>query len=228
MAKRLTEIQKKLIINDFVNGVTINQLSKKFSCTKLTIVRNLKKNLSESKYNSILKKNKNSKINLTETKITKSQLASDSKENDILINEGTNLVENISNEIDNYEPFLETTFFEIAPLDYDINNETQKDLSSISISEIDFPKIVYMIVNSKIELETKLLGDYPDWQFLSHDELKRKTIEIFFDLKVAKKFCNREQKVIKVPNTDVFRIVSPILISRGISRIVCPDKLVAL
>ena len=42
--------------NDFVNGVTIDQLSKKFSCTKLTIVRNLKKNLSESKYNSIFKK----------------------------------------------------------------------------------------------------------------------------------------------------------------------------
>ena len=46
---------------------------------------------------------------------------------------------------------------EIAPLDYEINNETQKDLSSISISEIDFPKIVYMIVDKKIELEIKLL-----------------------------------------------------------------------
>ena len=228
MAKRLTEIQKKVIINDFVNGVTVVQLSKKFSCTTLTIVRNLKKNLSESKYNSILKKNKTSQINLTETKITTNQLASDSEENEILINEGANLVENRSKEIDNYDPSLETTFFEIAPLDCEINNETQKDLSSISISEIDFPKIVYMIVNSKIELEIKLLGDYPNWQFLSEDELKRKVIEIYFDLKVAKKFCNREQKVIKVPNTDVFRIVSPILISRGISRIVCPDKLVAL
>ena len=228
MAKRLTEIQKKVIINDFVNGVTINQLSKRFSCTTLTIVRNLKKNLSESKYNSILKKNKTSQINLTETKITSNQLASDGGEKDILINEGANLVENRSKEIDNYDSFLETTFFEIAPLDYEINNETQKDLSSISIMEIDFPKIVYMIVDSKIELEIKLLGDYPNWQFLSEDELKRKTIEIHYDLKIAKKFCNREQKVIKVPNTDVFRIVSPILISRGISRIVCPDKLIAL
>jgi len=39
-----------------------------------------------------------------------------------------------------------------------------------------------MIVDSKIELEIKLLGDYPNWQFLSQDELKRKTIEIYFDL----------------------------------------------
>ena len=228
MAKRLTEIQKKVIINDFLNGLTIDQLSKKFSCTKLTIVRNLKKNLSESKYNSILKKNKISEINLSETKIITNQLPSNSEENNIFLNEDANILENRSKEIDNYESFLDKTFMEIAPLDYEINSETQKDLSSISISEIDFPKIVYMIVDSKIELEIKLLGDYPNWQFLSQDELKRKTIEIYFDLKIAKKFCNREQKVIKVPNTDVFRIVSPILISRGISRIVCPDKLVAL
>ena len=36
------------------------------------------------------------------------------------------------------------------------------------------------------------------------------------------------QGIIKVPNTDVFKVVSPILISRGISRIVSPDQLIAL
>ena len=228
MAKRLTEIQKKIIINDFVNGVTVDQLAMKFSCTKVTIVRTLKKNLSLSKYDSILKRKETSQINLSERIVTSDELVANKEENDDLRNEERNLVENRSEEVDNYESYSDTTFMEIAPLDYEINNETQKDLSSISISEIDFPKTVYMIVDSKIELEIKLLGDYPNWQFLSKDELQRKTIEIYFDLKIAKKFCNREQKVIKVPNTDVFRIVSPILISRGISRIVCPDKLIAL
>ncbi len=228
MAKRLTEIQKKIIINDFVNGVTVDQLAMNFSCTKVTIVRTLKKNLSLSKYDSILKRKETSQINLSERIVTSDELVANKEENDDLRNEERNLVENRSEEVDNYESYSETTFMEIAPLDYEINNETQKDLSSVSISEIDFPKIVYMIVDSKIELEIKSLGDYPNWQFLSQDELKRKTIEIYFDLKIAKKFCRREQKVIKVPNTDVFRVVSPILISRGISRIVCPDKLIAL
>ena len=44
---------------------------------------------------------------------------------------------------------------EIAPLDYQINNETQRDISSVPISKIELPKIVYMIVDHKIELETK-------------------------------------------------------------------------
>ena len=83
-------------------------------------------------------------------------------------------------------------------------------------------------MDSKIELQTKNLRDYPDWQFLSQNELKRETIEIYFDIKVAKRYCNKDQKVIKVPNTDVFMIAAPILVSRGISRIVCPDKLIAL
>jgi hypothetical protein len=85
-----------------------------------------------------------------------------------------------------------------------------------------------MIVNKNIELEVKLLKDYPDWEFLPNEDLKRKTIEIYYDLKTAKRDCMKEQKVIKVPNTDVFRIVSPILISRGITRIVSAEKLIAL
>ena len=89
-------------------------------------------------------------------------------------------------------------------------------------------KIVYMVVDNKIELETKFLKDYPQWQFLSKSDLNRKTIEIYFDAKEAKRYCNKEQKVIKVPNTRVFSIVAPILISKGISRIICPDKLIAL
>jgi len=227
LAKRLSEFQKVVIIDDFINGATIDELSVKFSCTKLTIVRNLKKNLSENKYNSIIKKNKNSKKSLSQIINNPEQLNAKNENNDS-INDNPNFVENRSKQFDNYESYSKETFIEIEPLDYEINNETQKDLSSVSISEINFPKIVYMIVDSKIELEIKLLGDYPNWQFLSQDELKRKTIEIYFDLKIAKKFCNKEQKVIKVPNTDVFRIVSPILISRGISRIVSPDKLIAL
>ena len=109
-----------------------------------------------------------------------------------------------------------------------IDSLPQKDLSSVPISEIEFPKIVYMIVDKKIELETKYLKDYPDWRFLSQDELNRKTIEIYEDMKIAKRFCNKEQKVLKVPNTNVFKIVAPLLISKGISRIVSSEKLIAL
>ena len=166
MSTRLSEKQKKEIKIDFSSGKSLDELSKKFNCSKLTITRNLKKALGD--------------------------------------------------------------FVEIAPLDCEIDNATQKDLSSIPIANIDFPKIVFMIVDKKIELEIKFLKEFPEYQFLSQNELARKTIQIYYDPKLAKRVCNSEQRVIKVPNTDVFRIVAPILRSRGISRIVTEDKLIAL
>tara|TARA_Y200000002_G_scaffold378811_1_gene386912 strand:- start:75 stop:761 length:687 start_codon:yes stop_codon:yes gene_type:complete len=228
LAKRLTEKQKEKLTQDFINGKNIKDLVEEFSSTKLTISRYLKKNLGEKTYKALIEKSKNSKKLFTDKEI------SSSIEKDNLLNNKF-VKRNISHkEADNFNSkeeesdFALNDFVEVAPLNYEIDNIPQKDLSSIPISEIDFPKVVFMIVDNKIELKTKLLSDYPEWQFLSKEELDRNTIEIYYDLKIAKRVCSKEQKVIKVPNTDVFRIVAPLLISRGISRIVTCDQLIAL
>ena len=226
MAKRLTEKQIGEIIKSFTMGEKIESLSKKFECTNPTIIRNLKKNLGELKYFELIKKNKISGEHLN-------QIIP-------LDNNGINKEINIDNEQNisktkeshdksiNDETYLNSTFFEIPPLNLEIENVPRKEISSIPISDIDFPKIVYMIVDKKIELEVKFLKDYPEWQFLPASDLDRKTIQIFFDLKIAKRYCAKEKKVIKIPNTKVFKIAAPYLISRGISRIVTSDKLIAL
>ena len=221
MGKNLSEKQKEDIVKFFISGKTADELSQEFNFTKLTIIRNLKKILGEKKFEELINKNK-----LTNKK-------TDYKEKNFIFDQTDDLNtkfqnENFSNKNleDNLVPI--TPFIEITPLNFEIENTNQKDLSSVPIAEINFPKIVYMIVDKKIELEVKQLKEYPEWQFLSKDELNRETIEIYTDLKVAKRFCNKEQKVIKVPNTGVFKIVAPLLLSRGISRIVSPDKLIAL
>ena len=220
MAKRLTEDQKNELISIFKKGIKIEELSQKFNCTKLTIVRNLKKELGESKYKEITNKNINS--------IKEPAKLEKSKKNKLNIESSS--TDNISKALnEDVSDFASTdSFFEIVPLDYEIENAPRKELSSVSISEIDFPKVVYMVVDKKIELEIKLLKDFPEWDFLPLADLNRKTIEIFFDLNLAKRSCNKEQKVLKVPNTDVFRIAAPVLVEKGISRIVCAENLIAL
>ena len=93
--------------------------------------------------------------------------------------------------------FANSDFIELTPLAYEIDNSIQKDISSIPLSKVDFPKEVFILVNKNVELEIKVLRDYPDWHFLPDDDLNRKTIEIFNDLKIAKRDCRREQKVLK-------------------------------
>ncbi len=224
MAKRLTEKQKDEITQLFIEGRTLNYLSIEFNCTKSTITRNIKKNIGETKFKEIIKKSQSIENIPVKKEIKK---LFDVKNNTNTSNENPILEKDHNKHLEE-ESFSATPFIEITPLEYEIESSTQKDLSSIPISKIKFPKIVYMIVDKKIELETKYLKDYPDWQFLSQDELNRKTIEIYEDLKNAKRFCNKDQKVIKVPNTNVFRIVAPLLISRGISRIVSEDNLISL
>ena len=206
MPKKLLKKEIERIINGFLNGKNIEELAKEHNCTKITINRHLKKNIDEKEY-----------------KLT---ILQNNKKKEILENE------NLEPSAENSENFVnslpELSFVEIVPLDYEIDNIPRKDLSSIPISKVDFPKVVYMLIDKKIELETKYLKEYPDWQFLPQEELNRKTIQIFIDLKVAKRFCNANQKVLKVPNSDVFRIVAPLLLEKGISRIVSEDKLISL
>ena len=225
MAKRLSEEQKKEITKRFSSGESIDKLSDDFTCTNTTIIRNLKKSLGEIKYKELIIMGKSSdqllrkeyqNVPISKDKLIKKDQIGN-KKND------SNIVENIEQNFHEASPFIE-----IMPLNYEIESTPQKDFSSIPIAEIDFPKTVFMVVDKRIELEIKYLKDYPNWQYLSNEELNRKTIEIFDDLKIAKRICNKDQKVIKVSNTDVFRLVAPILLSKGISRIVNSDKLIAL
>ena len=227
MAKRLTEKQKEELAKLFISGSNIDQLSKQFKFAKLTISRNLKNNLGEAKYKELLEK---SKLNHKSIDNEKKQITNYLNNNKKIKKQNLNkeCKEVIHNENFTEEFFKISQFIEIAPLNCDIENSPRKDLSSVSISDIDFPNTVFMIVDKKVELEVRYLKDFPKWQFLAEDELKRKTIEIFGDLKIAKGSCGKDQKVIKVPNTDVFKIVAPILRSRGISRIISSDQLIAL
>ena len=130
----------------------------------LILNNQLEKNVkSNDKLNTLLQKDKEEKNDFEFAKKISKNESSDEQASD-------------TNKSDNNN-FSSTEFVEISPLHYEIENVPRKELSSIPIQEIDFPKIVYMIVDKNIELEVKFLKDYPEWEFLPNEDLKRKTIE---------------------------------------------------
>tara|TARA_A100001035_G_scaffold237862_1_gene202301 strand:+ start:1301 stop:2023 length:723 start_codon:yes stop_codon:yes gene_type:complete len=227
LARRLTEKENEKLVRGFKSGKTIKALSEEFCLTSVTIINKLKKKLGDSVYKELKSKNKKP----VQKNIINRDKNIDRGDFDSNLKDSQNNFLDI-NEIDDYKNEKNfpnaSEFIEITPLNYQIESTSRKELSSIPISEINFPEMVYMIVDKNIDLEIKLLKDYPQWDFLPNCDLNRKTIEIFNDIKVAKRFCKKEQKVIKVPNTDVFRIAAPFLISKGISRIVSSEQLIAL
>jgi len=214
LAKRISEKQKQEIVNEFVKKKSLEEISENFQFTKLTIVRNLKKILGQKKYDELLELSNPSDLSHSSTNIKHQKFPSPTNQQ--------------SFDVPNIESHLEDEFLEIAPLNLEIDNLPQKDFSSISIEDVELPKIVYMVVDKQIELETKLLREYSQWSFLSEEDLSRNTIEIFNDMKSAKRSSKKDQKVIKVPNSNVFKITSSILKARGISRIVSSELLIAL
>ena len=217
MKRRVTAKNKKDMEQLFHNGSSIKNIATSLNFTVQTITRQLKNILGETKFKLI--KNKQQKINY---------LNKNESEGEIIIKHNKDNLKTILNKSIEEEYLKRDEFIEITPLNCDIENNSQKDLSSIPISDIDFPKPVFMIVDKRVELEIRSLKDFPKWQFLSQEDLRRKTIEIYYDMKIAKDFCSKDQKVIKVPNPEIFKIVAPILRSRGISRIVSSDKLISL
>ncbi|WP_269625303.1 hypothetical protein [Prochlorococcus marinus] len=120
-------------------------------------------------------------------------------------------------------------FEEIAPLisSFDFDMENQKSDFEILNYE-SLPESVYMIVDKKVELELQLISDLPEWSFLPENELKRNAILLFSNQRSAKRICSRNQRVIKIPNTSVFKLSKSYLISKGITRLILEDSIIGL
>ena len=112
-------------------------------------------------------------------------------------------------------------------VDFDFDEDKQKDDFEILHYE-SLPESVYMIVDKKVELDLQLISNLPDWSFLPENELNRNAILLFSNQRSAKRSCSRNQRVIKIPNTSIFKLSKPYLISKGITRLILDDALIAL
>ena len=120
-------------------------------------------------------------------------------------------------------------FKELVPLVSDFGfEERQQQVPLKELLPGVLPEIIYMLVDKKVELESKSLNDLPEWSFLPESEKKRQVISLFANQRAAKRNCSRGQRVIKVPNSNVFIISKSFLLSKGITRLVLDEALIAL
>ena len=217
MIKKVSDSQKKQILKSFKKGLSIKELSLKFNFSAQTITRQIKNLLSEKEF-----KEFKGSISKNDKKIRENSASFTIEE--------TKVKQIVANEIslNNEKKDNFNEFYEILPLTNVDNLEDQKELASHPFNNIEFPKVVYILVDKAIELEIKLLKEFPEWSFLPNEDLGRYAIEIFSDPKKAKINCTQNQKVIKVPNPEVFFKVTEILKSKGISRIIFNESLFIL
>ncbi len=230
MGNRLTKELKEEIVKGFQAGKPSTKLAKDYACTPATIIRVVKASLTEDEYLKL--KNSNSK----RKSLAKNKKPVDDKNINKKVPESlgdkNQPVENLTLNVDTDFPVLESTnlhvFTEIAPLNSDNSWDHQKEVACIPINSCEMPKILYMVVDKKVELESRQLKEFAEWEFLPDEDQNRYVIPLFSSQREAKKICSKNQRVLKVPDSKLFILSAPYLLKKGITRLILDDSIIAL
>lgn len=213
MPRKVSEENKKEFVKAFFNGLEIKEISSIHKFSVNTISKQLRTILGKEEFENIKSKNTKKLVS------NKKKILNDKKQ----IDQAQETIKTKDEFVNN-----DHNVFEVVPIATGIEFDKQKDLVSEPFINANLPEVVYMLVDKKIELEPKFLKEYPDWSFMPDEDQNRLTLEIYDDQKIAKKICSKNQKLIKVPNSQVFLLASSFLKSKGITRIIFNDSLLII
>lgn len=98
----------------------------------------------------------------------------------------------------------------------------------IPLSEASLPKICYLVVDRSAELIARPLKEFSDLGQIPDREFYEKTLPIFDNHRVARRFSNRSQRVIKVPDGQMLQKTSDHLQAKGITRLLIDGQIYSL
>ncbi len=100
-------------------------------------------------------------------------------------------------------------------------------LEILPLDKADLPLICYIVVDRIAEIITRPLKDFKDLGTIPIEESLSKTIPVFDNHRVARRFSHHNQRVIKFPS-DLIHITRPKLVQKGITRILFSGQVYTL
>ena len=107
----------------------------------------------------------------------------------------------------------------------------QSSLSSIQIlplSQASFPRTCYLVIDRSAELIVKPLAEFADLGSIPEAEVKQRTLPVFENHHIAKRFSHRRERVIKVPDGRMIQKTSHHLQDKGITRLLIDGQIYSL
>ena len=95
----------------------------------------------------------------------------------------------------------------------------QSLLEVLPLENAALPRPCYVVVDRGGELITRPLGDFSELGKIAVAEFQQRTLPVFDNHRVARRFSNRNQRVIKVPDGEMLQKTAPYLEAKGISRL---------
>ncbi|MGF1480556.1 MAG: transposase [Cyanophyceae cyanobacterium] len=107
-------------------------------------------------------------------------------------------------------------------------SEQAAALQILPLSAASFPRTCYLVIDRGADLITRPLKDFAELGSIPVAEVQQKTLPVFDNQRVARRFSNRSQRVIKVPDGQILERTSPYLEAKGITRLLMDGKVYAL
>ena len=119
-------------------------------------------------------------------------------------------------------------FTELVPLTEGVDLRDDRFAEPLPLTPGLLPESVYLLVDKVVELDARPLREFPELGPMDDAELERQGLCLFTSPRTAKRQCGRSQRVIKVPDTQVFEQTSSYLLARGITHLVVEGSLFSL
>jgi transposase-like protein len=120
-------------------------------------------------------------------------------------------------EDDHSRGFLKTSF-----------TERGINVQVLPLSEASLPRTCYLVVDRAAELVARPLREFSDLGQIPVDEVQERTLPVFDNHKVARRFSNRSQRVIKVPDSRMLQKACYHLQAKGITRLLIDGQIYSL
>ena len=107
--------------------------------------------------------------------------------------------------------------------------EDRLNVQVTPLSKATLPRTCYIVIDKFAELIVRPLKDFADLGQISGEEIQQRTLPVFDNHRVAKRFSNqRTQRVIKVPDSRVFYKTTQQLRSKGITCLLVDGNIYSL
>ncbi len=131
-------------------------------------------------------------------------------------------------DIDEEEDDEDLDVWDLETDDVDIYPHTSPGKASLQIrplAEASLPQVCYLVIDRAAELIVKPLQDFADLGSIPQEEIEQRTLPVFDNHRVAKRFSHRREKVIKVPDSSMIKKTSHHLYSKGITRLLIEGQI---
>ena len=102
------------------------------------------------------------------------------------------------------------------------------ELQVIPLTEANLPNPCYLVVDRLAELITRPLREFGELGQIPETEVQSRTLPVFDNHRVARRFSRRNQRVVKVPDGTVLRKTSAYLQEKGITHLLVDGQIYSL